>query len=547
MSSAVYYKFKSQKEPSKVLFDGTGISIFDLKKEILLANKLSDTADSFDLIISNPDTKEEYKDDTEIISRSMSVTARRLPASRPGKGTAIRYVSGSMPVMGGGRNDLKRTQKVGGTDSVAPAVTTPIPTGNEEDMISAMFQAQGQQWEQTQEHMANATPIYYKPNHQPHVPDHPPPPGYVCYRCGQKGHWIQACPTNNDPTWEGKRVRRTTGIPKSFLKTVAKPADEDSGTYMINGEGEFVVAVADESSWKNFQDKAKASKDQTGKPDDPELEDPISHRLFSKPVKTPCCNTTYSEEGIQQSLLDNDFICPKCGADEILLDSLKPDTEMEERVKKYREEKGLDSPKAEKAELSSDNGKRKRDSEDESEATGNEAKKLKEGDDKSESPESVDGEISTKDGLNSTMPPLMPGVMSMPPMIPGMPMPPMIPGMPMPPMPMMPGMPFMPNMPNMPNMPPMSNMPPMPNMGMPPFMMGPNNGFNNGGPGNNNTNNGPGNFNNNGPGNFNNNNFNRNNGNRYQSNRGGYNNNKRYQNRNNNYNNNNNNNNSNNN
>ena len=140
----------------------------------------------------------------------------------------------------------------------------------------------------------------------------------------------------------------TTGIAKSFLKTIAKPADEDSGTHMINGEGEFVVAVADESSWKNFQDKAKASKDQTGKPDDPELEDPISHRLFSKPVKTPCCNTTYSEEGIQQSLLDNDFICPKCGADEILLDSLKPDTEMEERVKKYREEKGLDSPKAEK-------------------------------------------------------------------------------------------------------------------------------------------------------------------------------------------------------
>lgn len=58
MSSAVYYKFKSQKEPSKVLFDGTGISIFDLKKEILIANKLADTADSFDLVITNPDTKE---------------------------------------------------------------------------------------------------------------------------------------------------------------------------------------------------------------------------------------------------------------------------------------------------------------------------------------------------------------------------------------------------------------------------------------------------------------------------------------------------------
>lgn len=58
MASAVYYKFKSQKEPSRVLFEGTGISVFDLKKEILLENKLVDTASNFDLEISNPDTKE---------------------------------------------------------------------------------------------------------------------------------------------------------------------------------------------------------------------------------------------------------------------------------------------------------------------------------------------------------------------------------------------------------------------------------------------------------------------------------------------------------
>lgn len=58
MTSVVYYKFKSQKEPSRVLFEGTGISVFDLKKEILLENKLSETASNFDLEISNPDTKE---------------------------------------------------------------------------------------------------------------------------------------------------------------------------------------------------------------------------------------------------------------------------------------------------------------------------------------------------------------------------------------------------------------------------------------------------------------------------------------------------------
>lgn len=474
----------------------------------------------------------------------MSVTARRLPASRPGKGTAIRYVSGNMPIMGkqGTRHDLKRGTK--SADAVAP-ISAAIPsTGTEEDKISAMFQAQGEQWEQTQEHMANATPVYFKNNHTPQAPDHPPPPGYVCYRCGQKGHWIQACPTNNDPTWEGKRVRRTTGIPRSFLKTVAKPADEDSGTYMINGDGEFVVAMADESSWKNFQSKAKARKEQTDKPDDPELEDPITHRLFVKPVKTPCCKTTYSEEGIQQALLDSDFVCPKCGTEEILLDSLTPDTDMEEKVAAYKADKGLNSPKPDNAETA-EGGKRKREDDEEvSDSAEGQTKKLKDDDNNepkegSRSPGSdsskVDGELSTKslqDASNVNMPPM--------PMMPGMPAMPMMPGM-LPFMQSMPGMPGMPPMPTMPTMPTMPGMPVMPMMpGMPSFMPGMmgmnnnfNNGFSNGGYNNgySNNNNGNNGYNNN-YNNNNNNNINNNNNNGYNNNfnnQRGY---KKYQNRN---------------
>jgi DWNN domain len=48
MASSVFYKFRSQREESKVTFDGTGISVFDLKKEILLANNLGKATD-FDL------------------------------------------------------------------------------------------------------------------------------------------------------------------------------------------------------------------------------------------------------------------------------------------------------------------------------------------------------------------------------------------------------------------------------------------------------------------------------------------------------------------
>lgn len=57
MSSSVHFKFKSQKEPSRVTFDGTGISVFELKREIISQSRLGDGTD-FELSISNEDTKE---------------------------------------------------------------------------------------------------------------------------------------------------------------------------------------------------------------------------------------------------------------------------------------------------------------------------------------------------------------------------------------------------------------------------------------------------------------------------------------------------------
>lgn len=57
MSSSVFFKFKSQKDPSRVTFDGTGISVFELKREIININRLGDGTD-FDLAIYNEDSNE---------------------------------------------------------------------------------------------------------------------------------------------------------------------------------------------------------------------------------------------------------------------------------------------------------------------------------------------------------------------------------------------------------------------------------------------------------------------------------------------------------
>lgn len=57
MSSSVYFKFKSSKEPQRVTFDGTGISVFELKREIISISRLGDGTD-FDLRISHDDGSE---------------------------------------------------------------------------------------------------------------------------------------------------------------------------------------------------------------------------------------------------------------------------------------------------------------------------------------------------------------------------------------------------------------------------------------------------------------------------------------------------------
>ena len=57
MSSSVFFRFKSQKDPSRVAFDGTGISVFELKREIISISRLGDGSD-FELLVTSEDGSE---------------------------------------------------------------------------------------------------------------------------------------------------------------------------------------------------------------------------------------------------------------------------------------------------------------------------------------------------------------------------------------------------------------------------------------------------------------------------------------------------------
>jgi protein MPE1 len=193
----------------------------------------------------------------------------------------------------------------------------------------------------------------------------------VCHRCGEKGHWIQGCPTNNDTNYDGRpKFRRTTGIPRSFLKVIEKPeaVGEDGkidvsqlpAGAMYTANGEWVIAKPDEASWDKFTQKNKISAEQAKELEaDQEvmrsrgLECALDHKMFTDPVKTPCCGNTYCRTCIEDKVMDSpDLLCPTCG-EQCLLDDLKQDDEMFAKIKAFNEEM-----KAEKQKKLADDAKK---------------------------------------------------------------------------------------------------------------------------------------------------------------------------------------------
>ncbi|KAL0088194.1 DWNN domain-containing protein [Phycomyces blakesleeanus] len=382
--SVIYYKFKAAKDSDYdfFTFDGAGATVFDVKREIIRAKKLGKGTD-FDLAIYNAQTDEEYKDDVFLVPRNTSVIVRRLPASRPGKGTAQRYVLGAGPVegkgsgmgmmkgnhgppsenrFGNGRNMVLNAQQhkpqrspahmANHTEQESEPAQGPTDD-SEEARIQAMFKQTTDQWGQEQERLAEQTYIPYNARGPGGAwprgrgghhgtgsgggtpreggdkdQQRLPPQTYVCYRCGQKGHYINQCPTNGDKEYDKHpRIKRTTGIPRSFLKVIEEPKDavkSGTGGLMVTPKGDIVVAQADSSTWDKHVAKSAATVnlgsatagdllewyDSISVP--PHLQCPICQGLLREATITPCCGASFCDECIRGYMLENDFQCQDC-------------------------------------------------------------------------------------------------------------------------------------------------------------------------------------------------------------------------------------------
>lgn len=104
--STVFYRWGAGRDESRVKFDGTHISVFDFKRQIMLDNNLGNGKD-FDLVVfengegewspskRRPTDDAELKDDEQQIARSSTLVVRRRPAIMKGRGTAQNYIVGT--------------------------------------------------------------------------------------------------------------------------------------------------------------------------------------------------------------------------------------------------------------------------------------------------------------------------------------------------------------------------------------------------------------------------------------------------------------------
>jgi protein MPE1 len=96
----------------------------------------------------------EYDDDTTIIPRSTTVIARRLPAARPGKGGAARYVSGKMPQSAKNFHRQETTATKPSSTTTANALVNMGAAQTEEEKVAAFMQMGADQWAQQKQEMA---------------------------------------------------------------------------------------------------------------------------------------------------------------------------------------------------------------------------------------------------------------------------------------------------------------------------------------------------------------------------------------------------------
>ncbi|XP_010440013.1 PREDICTED: E3 ubiquitin-protein ligase RBBP6-like isoform X2 [Camelina sativa] len=351
---AIYYKFKSARDYDTIPMDGPFISVGILKEKIYETKHLGSGKD-LDIVISNAQTNEEYLDEAMLIPKNTSVLIRRVPG-RP----RIRVITIPEPRV---ENKVENVQADTnnivtaditaaedefdefGTDLYsipdAPSIHSshdPAPADDkvdEETKIKALIDTPALDWQQ--------------PAADGYGPGRgygrgmvgrmggrgfgmerktTPPPGYTCHRCNVPGHFIQHCPTNGDPSYDVKRVKPPTGIPKSML--MATP----DGSYSLPSGAVAVLKPNEDAFEKEMEGLTSTTRSVGEFP--PELKCPLCKEVMRHAALTSkCCFKSYCDKCIRDHIITKSKCV--CGATDVLADDLLPNKTLRDTINRMLE------------------------------------------------------------------------------------------------------------------------------------------------------------------------------------------------------------------
>jgi len=341
--STIFYKFGCQKEFSSIQFDTSVVNVGRLKQAIYLQKKLIKSND-FDIIIKDANAGTPYEGEQQVLPKNASVIVERVPMGlATGRGAA----SSSFTTSASSTAQVKIpgigvTSTSGTTTSVLSSSNTlqPIPSSSTVGKPVAQGTYQDES-EKIREVMSQTTSVvgqvssldeignrsFY--NRTPFLP-RIPPPNYICYRCGQTGHYIQNCPTNGDPRFNLKKVKKATGIPKSFLKPVQPENLEDPSTLLMPGGG-FAVVVPNEEEFERQKTKITV---RYGTEVSRAFQCPMCKQILSNSVILPCCGSSICDSCVPKLIEYNDGKCPEC-AQEVRVDQVLPNKKLRDSIDEF--------------------------------------------------------------------------------------------------------------------------------------------------------------------------------------------------------------------
>ncbi|GAU32803.1 hypothetical protein TSUD_152520 [Trifolium subterraneum] len=154
-----------------------------------------------------------------------------------------------------------------------------------------------------------------------------PPEGYVCHRCKVPGHFIQHCPTNGDSTFDIKKVRQPTGIPRSMLMV------NPQGSYaLLNGS--VAVLKPNEAAFDKEMEGLSSTRSIGDLP--PELHCPLCNNVMKDAVLTSkCCFKSFCDKCIRDYIMSKSACV--CLATNILADDLLPNKTLRDAINRILE------------------------------------------------------------------------------------------------------------------------------------------------------------------------------------------------------------------